>query len=172
MKKSILICLILAAAAFPLLAQSSSPTVDGTVGASEYAQSHSDSGVEIYSTFTSDKIYLAITAPGTGWVAIGLGSNVMNGATIFMGYVDDNGRMQFSVQKGRFHTHSPISDQTPVAEAMSESAGKTTLELELNRADFVDNGQTTLDYIYAYNRTAKNFRTRHNFRNSSTMVIK
>ncbi len=158
----------LAVAAF---AQSSAPKTDGIVEPSEYDQTYSDNGVVISSRVTSDRIYMAITAPGDGWVALGLGTSVMNGATIFMGYVDTNGKPEITVQKGRFHTHSDYSGETPMAQAVGESNGKTTLEIAVNRADFLDAAQTTLNYIFAYNKSAKDFRTRHTFRNSSTLQI-
>ncbi len=171
MRKRVILVLILTAAWTPVFAQSGTPKVDGVIGPSEYAQTHTDNGVVIRSTFTPDRIYLAVTAPGDGWVAIGLGTSVMNGATIFMGYVDSSGTPQFTVQKGRFHTHSEFGGETPIAHAIAESGGETTLEIEVSRADFVSSGQKTLDYIYAYNRSAKNFRTRHNFRNTSTFTV-
>lgn len=171
MKNRETLLLILLMGCVPLFALSAAPKVDGVIGASEYAQTQTDNGVVIESTFTPDRIYLAVSAPGDGWVAIGLGTSVMNGATIFMGYIDSNGSPQFTVQKGRFHTHSDFSGETPIGHAVAEADGTTTLELEVNRADFVPSGTRTLDIIYAYNRSAKDFRTRHSFRNAGTLTV-
>ncbi|HUX12138.1 MAG TPA: hypothetical protein VMW87_03870 [Spirochaetia bacterium] len=168
---SLLVVVSILAAGVAAFAQNIVPKVDGTVEPSEYAQTYTDNGVVISSQVTPDRIYMAITAPGDGWVALGLGSSVMNGATIFMGYVDTNGKPEITVQKGRFHTHSEFSGETPIAQAVGESNGKTTLEIAINRADFLDAGQKTMNYIFAYNKSAKDFRTRHTFRNSSTLKI-
>ncbi|HUX50358.1 MAG TPA: DOMON domain-containing protein [Spirochaetia bacterium] len=146
------------------------PVADGTVGQSEYANVHQDNRMTVYSTITSNTLYIAVTAPTDGWVAVGLGTSKMNGATIFMGYVDDNMAPQTTVQRGSGHSHSATQEVTPISEVVGSGNGITTLEIAVNRADFADAGQKQLDYIYAYG-TAKNFRTRHVFRNAGTLSL-
>jgi len=94
----------------------------------------------------------------------------MNGATIFMGYVDDNLTPQTTMQRGSGHSHSASQEFTPISQVVGSANGTTTLEIAVNRADFAQAGQRQLDYIYAYG-TAKNFRTRHVFRNAGVLTL-
>jgi hypothetical protein len=77
----------------------------------------------------------------------------MNGATIFMGYVDDKGTVVFKPQAGQpDHTHvdtKPDVLATAVSYALKESDGKTTLEVALKAAPYVAAGQGVLDVIFA-----------------------
>lgn len=170
-KRSLLVlCVVLAFASTPAFTQNANPLADGKIGPSEYAASRTDGKITIYWTVASDTIYMAVSAPTSGWVAVGLGSSRMNGATIFMGYVDENGNPMVTVQKGRSHTHSPTSDVTPVAEVVGSANGTTVLEIAVRRSEVTQPGASRLDYIYAYS-TAKNFRTRHVFRNASSLSL-
>src|SRR5208337_4349881 len=84
------------------------PKVDGSVTPGEYSRSLSlvDGSVTVsWQADASGGLYVAVSAPTTGWVGLGLGSVVMDGAHIFMGYVKD-GTPVFSEQVGVGHGHS------------------------------------------------------------------
>jgi hypothetical protein len=75
-------------------------------------------------------LYLAVSAPTTGWVGLGLGSQVMDGALIYMGYVD-NGKPVFSEQKGRGHSHAPVAQTKADQSAVASKDGRTVIEFHL-----------------------------------------
>lgn len=146
-----------------------SPVCDGVVSSGEY-QVESDYGpMSLHASFGPEKIYLAVVGKTNGWVAVGLGSKVMDGATILMGYVTD-GKEAFTVQRGVRHSHRDATAEGILAHAMSESGGTTTMELVLNRADFIKSDQTTLDLIYAEG-ISDNFVYYHMFRGSTALKI-
>ena len=109
-----------------------------------------------------------------GWVAFGLGSQKMDGATIFIGYVGADGKVQFKPQAGRGHRHQDTTADvtaTIVKYAMTDTGGKTTLEVELNPASYIKAGQTVLDMIYAVG-TDKSFVPAHMFRGAIELTLK
>jgi len=111
----------------------SAPTVDGKVVPGKYSHSLSlvDGDVTVsYDVATDGGMTFAVTAPTTGWVGIGLGSVVMDGAHIFMGYVKD-GTPVFSEQVGSGHTHAPAPAALADAEAVVQAGGVTTLEFHV-----------------------------------------
>jgi hypothetical protein len=113
------------------------PTVDGSIMAGEYSRSLSllDGSVKVYfQTDASGGLYLAVSATTTGWVGIGLGSVVMDGAHIFMGYVK-NGTPVFSEQNGEGHGHRQSMRRSADSFAASEHEGVTTIELHVPVSD-------------------------------------
>jgi hypothetical protein len=76
----------------------------------------------------------------------------MEGATIFIGYVQKDGKVQFKPQAGRGHLHRDTTQDVTdsiVSYAMKEAGGKTTLEIQLKPALYLKAGQASLDIIYA-----------------------
>ena len=109
------------------------PKVDGKVAPREYAHTLSviyDTATVSWAADSSGGLYLAVSAPTTGWVGIGLGAVVMDGAHIFMGYVKD-GQSVTSEQVGLGHTHTASPVAWADASAVSQQAGQTTLELHV-----------------------------------------
>ena len=148
MVKAVMACAALLLAAG---AAWSFPKVDGTVAPGEYSRSLSlvDSAVTVsWQADQSGGLFVAVAAPTTGWVGIGLGSVVMEGARIFMGYVKD-GMPVFSEQIGVGHSHSPSPDRSADSFAVSERGGTTTIELHLP-ADKVPRDGKKVDFIVAY----------------------
>ena len=128
------------------------PVVDGVVNPNEYSFSTNLRDCVLYATRTADALYVAVVGNTTGWVAFGLGSQKMDGATIFMGFVQSTGKVQFKPQAGRGHTHRDTTQDVTdsvVAYAMKETGGKTTLEVELKPAMYIKSGQAALDMIWA-----------------------
>jgi hypothetical protein len=68
--------------------------IDGDISPQEYSQSNYDiaSSMTVYWDHTEDNLTIGLVAPGTGWVAFGIGEKFKdNGANMFMGGVDNNG---------------------------------------------------------------------------------
>ena len=148
-------------------------TVDGVVSAGEYTWTRVFGPIQLNLNLTADGLYVGVVGTPTGWVAVGLGSLVMNNATIFMGYVDADGKAQFKPQVGSGHRHSnaaqSVSD-TIVASAMKEADGKTTLEIQLKRAEYLPAGQTVLNVIFAEG-SSDSFAAIHSYRGSVSVPL-
>jgi len=129
------------------------PVVDGVITPGEYDFTRDSGELSFFEKKTGDTLYLAVQGMTTGWVGVGVGALEMNGATIFMGYVDDAGRVVFKPQAGEpGHTHEDTSDavlKTVRSYAMKESGGKTTLEVALVASAYITQGQAELQAIYA-----------------------
>jgi hypothetical protein len=135
-----------------LAVTSTAPTVDGVVNAGEYGWSTDLKGLALYASRTADSLFVAVVGDTKGWVAFGLGSQRMNGATIFMGFVKADGTVEFKPQEGRGRAHFDVGagvTATVVAHKMTEADGKTTLEVELKAAPYIAAGAAGLDAIWA-----------------------
>ncbi len=147
MKRLTAIFLILMAsvAAWPV------PKVDGTVMPGEYSKSMSldyDAITVYYQADSNGGLTIAVTAQTTGWVGIGLGSVVMDGAHIFMGYVAD-GKPVFSEQVGSGHSHQEAATRLADSFAVGQAGGTTTVELHVPAGKLPVVGGK-LDFIVAY----------------------
>jgi hypothetical protein len=156
------------------LAMSTNKTiVDGVVKTGEYSFSKDFGPLTLFANRTADVLTLAVTGSTSGWVAVGLGSLKMNGATIFMGFVDDAGKVQFKPQLGSGHKHGDAAqsaDATVISYAIKTAGGKTTLELALKPNVYITKGQTTLDLIFAVGQ-AKSFIPLHSFRGALSLSL-
>jgi len=111
----------------------SAPMVDGKISEGEYDHSLSliyDTAMVYYQFGADGSLSLAVTAPTQGWVGLGLGSVVMDGAHIFMGYVKD-GQPVISEQIGQGHSHDPSPNTWADASRVTQIAGATILELHI-----------------------------------------
>ena len=109
------------------------PLVDGKVAKGEYGRSISlvyGSATFSYASDSAGGLYAAVSAPTTGWVGIGLGSVVMDGAHIFMGYVS-GGKYVVSEQIGEGHGHHPSQEAWADQSAVTRDSGVTTLEIHI-----------------------------------------
>ena len=148
-------------------------SVDGVVSPGEYSFSQDFDSVSVYARRTADALYLAAVGNSTGWVALGLGSLKMDGSTIFMGFVGSDGKTQFKVQSGSGHSHHDVSADvtaTVASYAIKETGGKTTLEIALKPAAYVNSGQKDLQVIYAVG-TEKSFMPRHMSRGAFSLSL-
>jgi hypothetical protein len=71
------------------------PNTNGVIETNEYVNHKYDdeTGLNLYWTIMEDRIFLALSSPGHGWVAVGIDPDgpMMRGADIWIGYVrDDN----------------------------------------------------------------------------------
>jgi hypothetical protein len=144
----------------------SAPAVDGVVNQGEYAYSKDFGALALSASRTADSLFLAVVGKTAGWVAVGIGAQKMDGATIFIGFVDKDGKVQLKPQVGQGHTHKDTTQDvasTVSASAMKETGGATTLELALKSDAYVAKGQDSLDLIVAVGPD-DSFSPRHTFR--------
>lgn len=125
------------------------PTVDGVLDPGEYAVSGNYGGMTLGASLSSDgkTLSVALVAPTTGWVAIGLGSSRMHNARMILAY-DANGTGAVSEETGMGHGHKKAADPKLLAGRVLESDGKTTLEFAFPAAGYTDGA--SLDLILAY----------------------
>jgi hypothetical protein len=149
-------CILLLAAASTAGAQSTLslnqvttlPQVDGVISPREYSLSTRMDSMELDLLWTTDTLYVAVSGQTSGWVAVGIGSTVMDGSVMYIGFVTGES-MQLKVQEGVQHSHADIRPNAPLQYFMRESGGQTVLELALRSSDFITNGQKKLDLIIA-----------------------
>ncbi len=168
MKKKILVSILMGclygAAAWGI------PVADGTVGSGEYTASVEKGGMTLYYTVTADSIFLAIRAKTSGWVAIGIGSDRMDKAVIFMGY-DAGGTPAYAEQKGIGHGHSDLAAAgVVISKGLRESDGWTVMELALSRAKALAPGSASLPVIIAAGK-ADSFKAIHSSRGSVVIPV-
>ena len=125
------------------------PTVDGSVASGEYGAPLVVGTTSIAVVRTVDVLSIAVSAQTQGWVAVGIGSGRMDGATIFIGFVKD-GKLELKTQLGRGHAHGDTTSDVLVASAGKEENGRTTIELALKPSVFIAKGQKELTVIVAY----------------------
>lgn len=125
------------------------PVADGQVGANEYSQRTTYSGMSLSMSLSRDgnTLYAALEAPTKGWVSIGLGSLRMDGAFMVLGY-DASGNAVISEQTGKGHSHKPNSSHILTAGAVKETGGSTVLEIALGARKFVSGN--TIKLLISY----------------------
>ncbi len=150
------------------------PDVDGVVKAGEYAVEKDLGPMQVYLSRTADALYVAAVGSTSGWIAVGLDSQKMQGATIFMGFVGEDGKVQFKPQAGAGHAHANVTDKTipdsVLSYAIKEKGGKTTLEVALKADRYIKAGQGSLDMIFAIG-PAKSFSPYHTFRGFQKVAL-
>jgi len=178
---AVMTALLLAAGTSALFAQDklpagmAKPVVDGVVKAGEYSYTHDfEQQLTLSASRTADTLYFGVVGSTSGWVAVGLGSERMDGAAIFIGYVGTDGKVQFKPQLGKGHRHGDATSDisgSVVSYAMKEAGGKTTLEVAIKAADFVKSGQASLDVIFAMG-DQKSFSQYHTYRGAASLALK
>jgi hypothetical protein len=181
-KKNLVITLLAVSLAFVAMAGfaqdklavgTAAPVVDGVVASGEYALQKDYGQMQISLSRTADTLFVAAVAATKGWIAVGLGSPRMDGSAIFMGFVGEDGKVQFASQTGAGHRHSDAAKavaDSVVSYSIKESGGKTTLEVALKAAGYVKAGQSALDLIYAIG-PQKSFSPYHTFRGVAKIAL-
>jgi hypothetical protein len=166
-----IIALMIAGGAFAqatLTKSSSLPSIDGVIGPSEYQYSGTDRGITLYATLGSDDtLYLAVEAPTSGWVAVGLGGLVMNGSRLFLGATQD-GKPAFLEKTGIGHFYTDAKNPIVKNWAVKTAGENTVLELSLPASAVLANGQIKAIFAYA---KVPNFTTRHAAHASITFTV-
>lgn len=156
------------AAAQDIKPSQTSPVADGVFGASEYGFVQDYRGMRLGVSLSQDgsTLNLAIEAPTSGWVAIGLGTTVMNGAYIVMGV--DSGTPQVIEQMGQGHSHGETANKV-LKSAVKSANGRTVLEFSIPAAGFVTGN--ALQLILAYSNSA-DLRSRHTAHASVVLSVR
>jgi hypothetical protein len=178
MKRSILflvtLSLLLALGAASGFAQSLAVTanktvVDGVVHPDEYSFTQASGPLTLYANRTASTLNLALTGKTSGWVAVGLGSLKMNGATIFMGFVGNDGKVQFKPQLGSGHSHKDAAAAV-ISYAIKSEGDTTTMEIALDAKEYAKSGQAALNLIFAMGED-KSFVSYHSYRSALSLKL-
>ena len=133
------------------------PVIDGILGADEYTQTETKTGITVAANLSTDGtiLYLAVQAKTTGWVAIGAGSQKMDTAFMALAYVVGI-TQTISEETGKGKGHSVNTGKLLTSAYVAEAGELTTLEIALPAAGFVKN--KVVELIAAYgprdNRTS------------------
>ena len=147
------------ASAAPISLGLGSATLDGIIGQGEYTNFTTLSGIGFGATLSADSstVTLAIQAPTSGWVSIGLGAGVMDGAWMLLAY-DANGKPAYSEQLGAGHFHQPVKTSKIQKSQVKDGGGSTVLEIQVKASDFIKDGKLPLILAYGKN---PDFTSRH-----------
>ncbi|MBL8967784.1 MAG: hypothetical protein JNG85_12325 [Spirochaetaceae bacterium] len=175
MRKFLVISVLALTAAVALGAQDlvpgpGKPVADGVVAAGEYALVRELSGMKLHLSLSADgkTLGVGLVAPTKGWVAVGLGSRVMDGAFMVLAF-DAGGKPSVSEQRGAGRSHSPLTGSVLGASAVKEAGESTTLEFSVPLSGLVAGGK--LGLVLAYG-TADNFTSRHAARVGAELGVK
>lgn len=155
------------------------PSIDGVIATGEYRHTLTDSatGIELSWQNDSTYLYVGLTSPGTGWVAIGFDpEQQMKGANIIIGAVKD-GELLMQDHFGTAPTsHREDSSSEIVQVAGTESAGKTVIEFSISLqsddpADMALQPGQTVSIILAYHTSSDSFTTRHSKRTTTEITL-
>jgi len=169
MKQFLVAAAVLCAAAWSLGAD---PVVNGSVGSGEYAHSQTLMGGKLVLSWQTDAgggLYLAASAKTDGWVAVGLGSQKMEGSVIYIGSVGKDGTPAFSEDAGKGHGHSPAAAQTADQSAVAAAEGWTTVEVHLPAGSLPFTGSSA-PFIVAYSGS-KDLTTWHGLFNHASGTL-
>lgn len=126
---SLAVLLLAVAAGVPAL-----PAVDGKVSAGEYGGSQTLGEGALTLNWAPDGhggVFLALSAPTKGWLAVGLGSQRMSGAYVYIGFVGAGGQAVFSEQTAKGHTHKDSGKKTADQSAVARTGANTVLEFHV-----------------------------------------
>jgi hypothetical protein len=143
----------------PLKPSNLVPAADGLIGAGEYSWHGTlkDMKLSLSLSANSSTLYVALEAPTTGWVAVGLGSLRMNGAFMVLAYVN-KGAAVISEQTGAGIGHRENKTKALLTSAARELNGSTVLEYSLPAAAY--SSWPSLRLVVAYGRS-DNFTSMH-----------
>ena len=150
------------------------PAIDGAIASGEYAATFTDPGTGIVVCWQADtaNLYCALQSPGHGWLAIGFGSDGMNGADMAIAYVDSAWTVEEQMGKS-FFRHSKVEHPKLIAGVAKLDQGRTVMEfaipLSLSNGKTID-GTTALPFILAYHKD-KTALSKHTKKSSGTMIL-
>ena len=155
------------------------PSIDGVITTGEYRHTLTDSatGIELSWQNDSTHLYVGLTSPGTGWVAIGFDpEQQMKGANIIIAAVE-NGEAVARDHSGTSPTgHREDSRSEIVQVAGTESAGKTVIEFSIplqsnDPSDKALKPGQTVSIILAYHASSDSFTARHTKRTTTQITL-
>jgi hypothetical protein len=122
--------------------------IDGIISAKEYTLTADSTDMQLSLSWIADTLFIGVSGQTTGWVAIGLGSPVMDSAIMYLGYVSGD-KTSLKVQQGAGHRHGDVDANAPLKYAMKEANGRTVMEIAVKAASFIAKGQKELEVILA-----------------------
>ena len=140
--------LVTAAAQDRLIVSGVGASIDGVISQDEYGLSIEMRRATLYLNRTEEVLSVAVQSELDGWVAVGLGSQRMDEASIYIGYVQ-SGQGVFASQIGRGHGHSDSRVAQPIAFELKEDRSGTVLELSFPAGAFLSAGSNRLALIVA-----------------------
>ena len=111
------------------------PTLDAHVAMGEYGTLYDFPRLDLWLSRSDTHLHAAVIAQTGGWVAVGVGSHLMDGSRIMFGYVDA-GTPVFVEQIGIDHEHIDTDAPLQAEAALAEGVGArgrpgTTLEVRI-----------------------------------------
>jgi len=152
-------------------------TVDGRINKNEYSASFVDpaTGIEVFWQADSINLHAALKSPGSGWLAMGLGSDKMNGSDMIICFKDRDGKWLVEEQLGKaFFKHIPVENPKLSAAKASIADGKTVMEfvlpLKLSNGKVMKPGEA-FPFILAYHKDKTKF-SKHTKKSSGKLILK
>ena len=146
-------------------------TVDGRFSPGEYPTVIEERQMRLGLVVNGGMLYVVAEAQTSGWVAVGLGSDRMDGSHIMISYVTNSGPF-FVEQVGEANTHSDTTISIVNAHAVVEVGNLTTLEVAIPVAELLsrvnENGE--LGFIYAF-AVRDNVRAIHRFNKANLIKL-
>jgi hypothetical protein len=154
----------------------SQAAVDGIITKGEYQSSFTDdkTGIIVHWMADSANLYCALQSPGQGWLAVGFGSDGMNGADMVIAFVDDKGKWEVEEDEGKsFFRHAKYPTSKILAAKAGLTDGKTVMEfslpLKLSNGKEITPGKP-LPFILAYHQN-KTTLSKHSKKSSGLLVL-
>jgi len=154
----------------------SQAVVDGIITKGEYPASFTDdkTGITVYWMADLTNLYCALQSPGLGWLAVGFGSDGMNGSDMVIAFVDGKGNWVVEEDEGKsFFRHSKYPASKVVAAKAGLAGGKTVMEfclpLMLSNGQEITPGKP-LPYILAYHQSKTAF-SKHSKKSSGLLIL-
>lgn len=149
---------------------------DGAIGQDEYSAKLKDpvTGIEVFASADSSVLHMALISPGSGWLAIGLGSTGMNGAVMVIAMKDAQGRWTVEQHLGKsLYRHSRVDKPNLVSRAAWQEGGKTCLEFSIP-LQYAGGRRlapgSPAQFILAYHKDKASL-SKHTKKSSGTMVL-
>lgn len=149
---------------------------DGVIGGDEYSFRKTDpaTGIEVMASADSATLHIALKSPGSGWVALGLGSSGMNGAVIVIARAAGGGKWSVEQHLGKsLYRHSPVDKPNLISKAAWQEDGRTCMEfsipLRFSGAKALAPG-TPMPFILAYHKDRGTL-SKHTRKSSGSIVL-
>jgi hypothetical protein len=151
-------------------------TVDGKIDKQEYQNYFTDpaTGIMVFWQADSFNLQAALKSPGSGWLAIGLGSEKMNGADMVICFKDQDGKWQVEEHLGKaFFRHAPVEKPKLAAGKAATAEGRTILEfimpLKLSNGQKIEPGKN-FPFLLAYHKDRVKF-SKHTKKSSNVLIM-
>jgi hypothetical protein len=144
-------------------------TIDGLVSREEYSLVIELPRAVLYLNRTEQNLSIALHSQLDGWIAVGLGSQKMNKAMIYIGYVD-GGREVFAGQLGRGHGHRDAEVVEPGEYRLREDQSGTVLELKFPVSAMLPAEATSFSMIVACGKR-DNLNSYHSLRRGLEILL-